>query len=499
MQGYEWKRAAGVLMSISSLPSPYGIGTLGKAAYNFADWLKKAGQAYWQVLPVGPTGLGDSPYQSFSAFAGNPYFIDLDILIKEGLLKRKDVKDIKWGIREEETDYGLIYMNRFKVLRKAYSASNHRNESSYVKFCKEQAFWLDDYALYMALKEHFDNKSWLDWDKDIRFREETALKKYTEELKEDIDYWKFCQFKFYEQWNSLKEYVNNLGIKIIGDIPLYMSLDSADVWADNHLFKMNEERRPTHVAGVPPDCFSEDGQLWGNPIYDWDTMAAEDYRWWRRRIEACERLYDIIRIDHFIGIVRYYEIRAGRKNAKIGRWRKGPGAELTNLIQEISKDSGIIAEDLGVIVPKVRKLIDRMGWPGMKILGFAFDGNADNEYLPHNYRDSNYVLYGGTHDNDTLRGFVDKLSKKELKQIYDYLNVDSIEDIPKAMIRCGYASTASTAIFQMQDILGLGAEARMNEPATVGRNWRWRLTKEQFRTADAAYLKKLAEVYGRLI
>lgn len=484
-------------MPISSLFSPYGIGTLGDAAYDFAEWLVRAGQTYWQVLPVGPTGLGDSPYQSFSAFAGNPYFIDLDTLIKEGLIEKKDVKGIKWGITDDATDYGLIYMNRFKVLKKAYSSSSHKNTSKYTKFCKEQAFWLEDYALFMALKEHFDNRSWLDWDKDIRFREKAAIDRYKKLLKDDIDFWKFCQYKFYEQWRALKKYVNGLGISIIGDIPLYMSLDSADVWANNHLFKMNEERRPTHVAGVPPDCFSEDGQLWGNPIYDWEKMKEEDYGWWRRRIEACEQLYDIIRIDHFIGIVRYYEIRAGRKDAKIGRWRKGPGAELTNLIQEISKDSGIIAEDLGVIVPKVRKLIDRMGWPGMKILEFAFDGNADNEYLPHNYSCSNYVLYGGTHDNDTIRGYVDKLSDKELKQIYAYLNVTSVEDIPSAMIRCGYASTATTAIFQMQDILGLGTNARMNEPATVGRNWRWRLTKEQFKQADARWLKKLAATYGR--
>lgn len=498
MSKYNWQRAAGVLMPISSLPSPYGIGTLGKKAYEFADWLKKAGQTYWQVLPVGPTGLGDSPYQSFSAFAGNPYFIDLDILIEEGLLTKADVDGVTWGISDDKTDYGLVYSGRFDVLKKAYSKSHHRSNVRYHEFISRQKFWIEEYALYMALKAHFDNSSWLEWDEDIRFREKDALNRYRNELREETDFWKFCQFKFYEQWEKFKTYVNNLGIKIIGDIPLYMSLDSADVWAYNDLFQMDDERRPLCVAGVPPDCFSADGQLWGNPIYDWDVMEKENFNWWRKRIESCAALYDIIRIDHFIGIVRYYSIPAGMKDAKIGDWREGPGEKLTGLIEEASGGAGIIAEDLGVIVPEVRALIDKMEWPGMKILEFAFEENPANEYLPHNFKNSNCVLYGGTHDNDTIRGYVDKVPSWQLRHIYDYLGVDNIHAVHKAMIKCGYASIAATAIYQMQDILGLGGDARMNEPSTVGHNWKWRLKAEELKDSDAVWLMRQTQIYGRL-
>lgn len=499
MQQFSWPRAAGILMPISSLPSPYGIGTLGKKAYEFADWLRDAGQAYWQVLPVGPTGFGDSPYQSFSAFAGNPYFIDLDILIEEGLLNHDDVDGLRWYINEDETDYGLVYMNRFNVLREAFSRSKHKNEQEYADFCRQNDDWLEDYAMYMAIKEHFDNKSWLDWDIDIRFREDEVLKQYRQELKEEIDFWKFCQYKFFEQWDKLKKYVNDLGIKIIGDIPLYMSLDSADVWANNHLFQMDEERRPTCVAGVPPDCFSEDGQLWGNPIYDWECMEQDDFAWWRRRIEGCARLYDVLRIDHFIGIVRYYAIPADMKDAKIGEWRTGPGEKLTMLIEEISGKVGIIAEDLGVIVPPVRELIERMNWPGMKILEFAFEGNPYNEYLPHTYRDTNCVLYGGTHDNDTIMGYAKKLPEWQINEILDYTGADSIAKIPRAMIRCGFGSIAATVIFQMQDILGLDSRARMNEPSTVGKNWRWRMKAGELKPEDASWLRRQTQIFGRCV
>lgn len=498
MSKYSWQRAAGVLMPISSLPSPYGIGTLGKKAYEFADWLKKAGQTYWQVLPVGPTGLGDSPYQSFSAFAGSPYYIDLDVLIEEGLISKEDAEGIQWNINEDETDYGLIYSGRFRVLQKAYEKSRHRSSIKYHEFISKQKFWIEDYAMYMALKDHFNNKSWLEWDEDIRFREKDALNRYKNELRDNIDFWKFCQFKFYEQWDKLKTYVNELGIKIIGDIPLYMSLDSADVWANSHLFQMDDERRPVCVAGVPPDCFSADGQLWGNPIYDWDAMEEADFVWWRKRIEACASLYDIIRIDHFIGIVRYYSIPADMTDAKVGKWCEGPGEKLTNLIEEASGEAGIIAEDLGVIVPEVRALIDQMEWPGMKILEFAFEENPANEYLPHNFKDSNCVLYGGTHDNDTLIGYACKAPGWQLNHMYDYLGVDNIPELHKAMIKCGYASIAQTAIYQMQDILGLGTEARMNEPSTVGKNWKWRLKADELRDSDADWLRRQTQLYGRL-
>jgi len=491
-------RSAGILMPISSLPSSYGIGTFGKAAYEFADWLKKAGQTYWQVLPIGPTGLGDSPYQSFSAFAGNPYFIDLDELIAEGLLANHEVNNIQWEITDNRVDYGLIYINRFNVLRMAYERSNHKNDLRYIEFCEKNSFWLEDYAMFMSLKEHFDNKSWTDWDEDIRFRKADAINQYKNLLGDRIDYWKFCQYKFYEQWNKLKAYVNNLGIRIIGDIPLYVALDSADVWANNHLFEMNEERRPTCVAGVPPDCFSEDGQLWGNPIYNWDKMEEDGFDWWKKRIANCVSLYDVIRIDHFIGIVRYYSVPADREDAKIGEFFKGPGIKLTKIIEEICDNTTIIAEDLGVIVPEVRQLMREMNWPGMKILEFAFEGNPANEYLPHNYSDSNSILYCGTHDNDTLKGYADKLADWQVDQIKNYVGVNNRDEIPRAMIRCGYGSIAVTAICQMQDILGLDSESRMNMPATVGRNWQWRMRRYELRDDDAMWLRRLAEVFGRL-
>lgn len=491
------KRGAGVLMPISSLPSEYGIGTLGDEAYRFADWLLAAGQKYWQVLPVGPTGYGDSPYQSFSAFAGNPYFIDLNTLAEEGLLNKEELDNIKWYDSQNEVNYEYIFNNRYSVLMKAYEKSGHITSSGYKKFCWDNRLWLNDYSLYMSLKEHFDNKSWLRWDEDILFRQKPAMVRYTKYLSDRIDFWKFCQFKFYEQWSSLKKYVNGLGIKIIGDIPLYVALDSADVWADSRLFKLDDNLHPTCVAGVPPDCFSEEGQMWGNPIYDWKYMEREHFRWWRRRMQSNACLYDVIRIDHFIGIVRYFSIPVAAPNARTGAWLKGPGKKLTKVITLAAGESKLIAEDLGVIVPEVRKLIEDSGWPGMKILEFAFDGNSKNKYLPHNYRNENCIVYGGTHDNETIMGFMENASSKQIKQIFRYLGVQNAEEVPKCMIRAGYGSIARTAVFQMQDILGLGNSARMNTPATLGGNWRWRLMKNQLDDNDAKWLFAMARIFGR--
>lgn len=492
------QRGAGLLLPISSLPSPYGIGTLGDEAYKFVDFLVDAGQSYWQVLPVGPTSYGDSPYQSFSAFAGNPYFIDLDYLVEEGLITKKDIKQYSWVSNVEYVEYAMIYQSRFKVLRTAFENSDHIGTEEYNVFLEDNKYWLDDYSLYMAVKFHFDNVEWQQWDEDIKLRKPEALEKYREELKDDIEFWKFCQFKFFEQWNDLRTYANESGIKMIGDIPIYVAMDSADVWAHKELFELDEDVKPINVAGVPPDAFSEDGQLWGNPLYNWTKMEEEDFSWWKERMRSNAGLYDYIRIDHFIGVVNYYSIAADCKNAKKGEWRKGPGKKLTDAIDSaIGDNASIIAEDLGIVSQPVKDLLKETGYPGMKIIEFAFDGGPDNDHLPHNYN-PNSLVYGGTHDNETVAGYFSSKTKKELKYAMEYLGVSNKEDIPDAVLRTAYASVAAMAIFQVQDILGLGNEARMNTPSTLGDNWKWRMTKGCLKKQHAKKLYKLAEFYARL-
>lgn len=491
-------RAAGVLLAISSLPSKYGIGTLGKEAYHFVDQLAKANQRYWQVLPVGPTSYGDSPYQSFSAFAGNPYFIDLEMLEKEGLLKKEDMEAYDWGDSLVYVDYEKIYNNRFSVLKKAYKASSFQKEKEYRKFVKENTYWLEDYSLYMALKFYFGGIEWDQWEDEIRMHKKSAVAHYTKLLQSEIGFWKFCQYKFYSQWKKLKKYANKKDIKIIGDIPLYMALDSADVWAHGELFELDERKKPIHVAGVPPDCFSEDGQLWGNPIYNWKKMEHTGFAWWYQRMRSNANLYDVIRIDHFIGIVNYWSIPADSQTAINGKWKKGPGKKLTKVIKKATKGASIIAEDLGVVGDNVRALIQKTGWPGMKILLFAFDDeNGANEYLPHNYASENCIVYGGTHDNDTIVGYYKEKSDEEIKFVKQYLGISKKEDLPRAMIRCGYASIAKTAVFQMQDILALDNSARMNCPSTVGTNWKWRMLPNQFTADHIRFLKKMCRLYNR--
>ena len=494
---YLKNRGAGILLPVSSLPSPYGIGTLGKAAYEFIDQLKRAGQKYWQVLPVGPTSFGDSPYQSFSAFAGNPYFIDFDMLLEEGLLTKEEFQQENWGNDPSDADYALLFQKRFAVLRRAYARSSLRNNRDFLRFCRRNQFWLEDYCLYMALKDYFGSREWLLWDADIRFRKKEAVERYRKQLREDIEFWKFCQFTFFSQWKKLKKYANKNGIRIIGDIPLYVALDSADVWANGELFELDERKKPIHIAGVPPDCFSAEGQRWGNPLYDWKKMEKDGFTWWYERMKANASLYDVIRIDHFIGIVNYWSIPADCPTAVDGEWKKGPGRKLTDVIQKATPKADIIAEDLGVVGANVRKLIDKTGWPGMKILEFAFDSGADNEYLPHNYKNPNCIVYGGTHDNETLAGFYGARKKKELKYLFRYLGISEKKEIPSAILRAGYASIANTAIFQMQDILELDNSARMNYPSTVGTNWRWRLLPGQFTKEHQKRLKKYCRIYGR--
>lgn len=492
----ELDRGAGILLPISSLPSPYGIGTLGKEAYNFVDLLVRSKQKYWQVLPIGPTSFGDSPYQSFSAFAGNPYFIDLDFLVEEELISREEIADYDWGKREDNIDYEKIFNSRFKILRAAYSKSLHKESKEYIKFCKDNSYWLEDYSFFMSLKFHFGNKEWLLWNKDIKFREQASLKHYQTLLKDEIEFWSFCQYKFFHQWNKLKQYANKNMISIIGDIPLYVSMDSADVWVNSELFELDKDKNPINVAGVPPDAFSDEGQRWGNPLYDWNHMEGADFSWWRKRMSCLAELYDVIRIDHFIGVVQYYSIPSHSKTAINGEWRVGPKLKLTKVIDESIGNSIIIAEDLGIAIEEVKTILKQTKYPGMKIIQFAFDADNKNEHLPHTYTD-NCVVYGGTHDNETLVGFFNKKSKKDLEYAFDYLHVKNKKELYDAIFRVAYASVAKVAIFQVQDLLGLNNDARMNLPSTVGLNWKWRLKKQQLTDKDEKKLKKLVELYNR--
>lgn len=497
MNGY-LERGAGVLMPVSSLPSSHGIGTFGKEAYAFVDSLKRASQKYWQVLPLGPTSYGDSPYASFSAFAGNPYFIDLDYLCEEGLLKKEFIEGFNFGSDPEKVDYEALFNSRFEVLREAFKNSSHRDDPEFARFTRENKSWLDDYALYMSCKESFGGLSWQEWDEDIKTRRPAALKRFQSDLAEDIEFWKFVQFKFFCQWHALKAYANENGISIIGDIPIYVALDSADVWANAGFFQLDEKLRPKKIAGVPPDAFSDLGQRWGNPLYDWKELEKDDFKWWRARMKASADLYDVIRIDHFIGIAKYYTIPAKFDDARIGKWVKGPGMKLIKAINESIGDAKIIAEDLGVEVPEAIKLLKKSGYPGMNVLIFAFDGSRDNGHLPFN-ADPNSVTYGGTHDNETLFGFFSSAQKWQLGYITEYLQAwnDDIGGLIEKLFACAYESVSAVVIFQMQDILKLGNEARMNSPSTLGGNWQWRMKAGAFTDERIERLRYLCDIYGR--
>lgn len=489
-------RGAGILLPVASLPSDYGIGTLGNAAYSFIDLLVDLRQKYWQVLPIGPTSFGDSPYQSFSTFAGNPYLIDLGTLVKEGLLTGEEIAEYDWGGDEDDINYAALFENRFRILQKAFGRFD-RKEKEFRRFCEEKDGWLHEYSFFMALKTFSGNREWLQWEPGLRNRDPVILKEYEDMLADQIVFWKFCQFKFFEQWGRLKKYANARGILIIGDVPLYVALDSADVWAHRETFQLQEDGTPEVVAGCPPDMFSESGQCWGNPIYEWDVMERDGFSWWRRRIAAITTLYDILRIDHFIGIIRYYAIPAENLSGKGGRWVKGPGRKLMDVIEEAAKDRVVIAENLGISVPGAKKLMAKAGWPGLKVLLFAFDGNTANEHLPHNYTETGCVVYAGTHDNDTVVGHFRDNTEYELAFLYEYLGIHSKEEIPDALIRLAYSSIADVVIIQMQDILKLGNEARMNLPSTVGENWRWRFKKDGLTEERRAWLRTLATIYRR--
>ena len=491
-------RGSGILLAISSLPSSYGIGTLGKAAYGFVDLLVDLKQKYWQVLPIGPTSFGDSPYQSLSVFAGNPYLIDLDVLVEEGLLKTEEITSFQWGKDSSGIDYGAMYENRFRVLKMAFQRFDQEAEE-FQQFREENNYWLSEYSLFMAIKTQHNDESWLTWEKEIRKKQPVALEKCRKGLYNEISFWEFCQFEFYRQWQKLRSYANSRGIKLIGDISFYVGLDSADVWARQEEFLLDEDGKPSVVAGAVPDRFSESGQIWGNPIYNWNEMERNDFEWWRKRIENRAKLFDLIRMDHFVGMVKDYTIPVDAKDASQGKWLKGPGRKLTDVINAAAGTVPILADDFGGHTPisGVKKLLTKAGWPGMKVLIFAFDGDTANEHLPHNFQDHYNVVYAGTHDNETIVGHFRDKTEYELAYLYEYLNISSKEEIPDALIRAAYASTADLAIIQMQDVLRLGNEARMNAPSTVGCNWRWRLGKEQLSEERRAWIRNLAAVYRR--
>lgn len=490
-------RASGILMHISSLPGEYGIGKLGKPAYEFADFLKKSKQKYWQILPVSPTSYGDSPYQSFSVYAGNPYFIDFEILEEQGLLNAEDYKDINWGDDPQAVDYSLLYENVFQVLKIAYKNFIKKTEIEYADFLKEQAHWIDNYGLFMALKFAHGGKAWTEWEEPLKMFDDLAIEKARKDYVEEIDFWRFVQYKYYEQWNNLKKYVNSLGIEIIGDIPIYVALDSVEVWTSPQYFLLDDEKNPIDVAGCPPDAFTELGQLWGNPLYRWDVMEKEDFKWWIDRISYAAKTYDVVRIDHFRGFESYYAIPFGMKDARIGEWRKGPDIKLFKQVKKQLGKQKIIAEDLGFITKDVAKLLKCSGFPGMKVLEFAFDPDGKSDYLPHNYKNSNNVCYTGTHDNDTIVGWVKSASRKELKFCRDYLGVKRNKDIPWGMIRLAWASVSDIAIAQMQDFLELGSDARMNVPSTLGGNWQWRCNKSSITDELAEKIAGVTVLYDR--
>ncbi len=491
-------RGAGILLAVSSLPSEYGIGCFDDSAYKFIDWLKAAGQTCWQILPLGPTGYGDSPYQSFSAFAGNPYFISPDDFIKEGLIDKKDCDGL--CISSDGVDYQRLYIMRFSLLRKAYKNSKGRYCGEIEDFASENE-WLDSYSLFMALKDKHGGIPFTKWEKDIRLKNPLAVEKCKTELAEDIGFYKFLQYHFYKQWFNLKKYANSKGIKIIGDIPIYAAADSADVWANPKLFQLDESNLPVAVAGCPPDGFSADGQLWGNPLYNWKNHRESGYQWWISRLEHCFKLYDIVRIDHFRGFDEYYSIPYGDKNAKNGHWEKGAGAELFKAVEKALGKREIIAEDLGFVTDTVRKLVRECGFPSMKVLEFAFDSRdtgVSGDYLPHNYGE-NCVAYTGTHDNQTITSWFKTITDAEQQAVRDYLcdylTPDSV--LYKALISLIMRSRAKLCIIPMQDWLGLDDKSRMNTPSTIGDNWKWRMKKEDMSEKLSEEICKITSIYGR--
>ena len=495
------ERASGILYPISSLPSTYGIGSFSKEAYEFVDFLKKAGQSFWQVLPFGPTGYGDSPYQSFSTFAGNPYFISLDDLIEEGLLKKEECDALYWGTNPEYVDYGAVYVSRFEALRTAFDRFRETSagDAEYQEFIKKESYWLDDYCLFMAIKYENEGKAWSEWKDIYRNRDKKALTVIEDMLEKPMDFFRFQQFEFMKQWSRLHQYANDNGIRIIGDIPIYVAFDSADTWAHPEQYEFDSDNIPTKVAGCPPDAFSATGQLWGNPIYNWEYMKKTGYKWWISRIRRSLEFYDVIRVDHFRGFDEYYTIPYGDETAENGEWEKGPGMDLFNAVRRELGDVEIIAEDLGYITKSVRELLRESGYPGMKVLQFAFDDTEKSLYLPYQHI-KNCVVYTGTHDNMTTRGWIESISDHDRDFARRYINsiYTDYGQFTWDFIREAFRSVSDLCIVPIQDFLVKGNEARMNSPASAVGNWQWRVTPH-FLTDDLARsIYDMTKLYGRL-
>ena len=488
-------RESGILMHITSLPGPYGVGTMGKSAYRFVDFLARAGQRYWQILPLTPTGYGDSPYQSFSSCAGNHYLIDLDTLVAEGLLKTREITALSWGKESDRVDFGRLYDQRIQVLRIAWS--RFQPDEAFEAFVRENEAWLADYAIFMALKAEMGGKPWLQWPEELKCHEPEALEKKREELQAEIRLQYFLQYQFHRQWKALRAYAAEKSIRVIGDVPIYVPLDSADVWAAPELFQLDESRRPEVVAGCPPDAFTEDGQLWGNPIYDWKKMADTGYAWWIGRLSAAAGMYDVVRFDHFRGFESYWAVPAGDDTARNGKWVKGPGLPFIQAIRKALPDLDFIAEDLGYMTREVRQLQLDSGYPGMKVLEFAFDSREDSDYLPHLYPEDS-VCYTGTHDNVTLKQWFAEASPEDVAYAKAYLGLNEEEGYVWGMIRGAMGSVSRICIVQMQDYLELGKRARMNFPGTLSTdNWTWRAEEGFDSEALAQRIGTVTKLYGR--
>ena len=487
-------RGSGILMHITSLPSPYGVGTMGKEAYRFVDFLKKAGQKFWQILPLTPTGYGDSPYQSCSTYAGNHYLIDLDMLVEQKLLQKEEITACNWGDNPNWADFGLLYTHRLNVLRLAYK--RFTDTQALECFCRENGNWLPDFALFMALKDQNSGKPWYEWEESLKRREPQAMWQVRRELKEEIRFYSFVQYLFHSQWEQLRTYAHENGIFIIGDVPIYVPYDSADVWSSPEWFMLDEELAPTDVAGCPPDGFNEDGQLWGNPLYRWDLHKKDNYSWWLQRLRGAATRYDVIRVDHFRGFAGFYAVPFGAENARNGKWLTGPGIDFMEAVKKTLPDTPMIAEDLGFLTEDVRQLRDDSGFPGMKVLEFAFDTDSSNEYLPHTYP-ANTVCYTGTHDNMPLKQWFAESDEKTVAFANAYMGQP--ENPIWGMIRLCMASVSELAVVQMQDYLELGSEARMNFPGTrTGSNWTWRASPDFVNDALAEKIEALTCTYGRL-
>ena len=492
-------RTSGILMHLTSLPSPCGIGAMGAEARHFVDFLADAGQTWWQLLPICPTSYGDSPYQTFSTFAGNPYLIDLADLRAEGLLERVEYENLHWGYEPQTVDYGQMYITRYPVLKLACGRFLKNPSAEYAVFCAENAFWLDDYAFFMALKDSHGGAPWTEWEEPLRRREQSALEEAGGRLRTEIDFWKAVQFLFFRQWKKLKDYANGKGVRIIGDLPIYVAGDSADVWANPAQFQLDSNLLPAEVAGCPPDGFSADGQLWGNPLFDWDYMERDNFSWWVRRIGYQCKIYDVLRIDHFRGFDSYYAIPYGSPTAQNGVWRQGPGMKLFRAVEAAIGKQNIIAEDLGFLTDSVRQLLKDSSFPGMKVLEFAFDSRdgSGSDYLPHNFV-KHCVAYTGTHDNETILGWMESAPPADVAYAREYLRMNEQEGPNWTMMRGIWSSVADTAVVQMQDLLGMGAEARMNEPSTVGKNWKWRALPGFDSPELAQKLRRETEIYCRM-